>query len=43
MSLYKGLKVALIGTIASYGVYFWWYRFLKNLMARYLKRSDFKS
>lgn len=39
LALYKGLKVALFGTIASYGIYFWWYRYLKNQLARYLKRD----
>jgi len=36
-SFYKGLGSALAGTVVSYGVYFWWYRFLKNLVSRFLK------
>lgn len=43
MSLYKGLKMALLGTVVSYGVYFWWYRFLKNKFALHLKRTNFSS
>ena len=43
MSFYKGLKVALIGTIFGFGVYFWWYRFLKNYFARWLKRDKFNN
>ena len=43
MSLYKGLKVALMGTVASYGIYFWWYRFLKNQFSRLLNRATFNS
>ena len=43
MSLYKGLKMALLGIIASYGIYFWWYRFLKNKFTLFLKRDKFTS
>ena len=32
-SFYKGLNVALIGNVVAYGVYFWWYRFLKNIFS----------
>ena len=42
-SLYKGLKVALIGNIFSYGIYFWWYRFLKNYFALMLKKNQLSS
>ena len=41
LSLYKGLKTALVGTVVSYGIYFWWYRFMKNFTSSILKRSDF--
>ena len=30
LSLYRGLNSALFGTVISCGIYFWWYRFLKN-------------
>ena len=43
LSLYKGLQSALFGNVVSYGVYFWWYRFLKNRVARVLKRDNFSS
>ena len=43
ISLYKGLQSALVGNVISYGVYFWWYRFLKNKVARILKRDNFTS
>lgn len=33
--------MALLGTIASYGIYFWWYRFLKNKFSSILKRDKF--
>lgn len=39
-SFYKGLGAALIGTIASSGIYFWWYRFWKNVFFNYLKRKS---
>ena len=42
-SMYKGLKMALLGTVFSYGIYFWWYRFLKNKFSLYLKRSKFSN
>ena len=35
--------MALVGTIASYGIYFWWYRAFKNMFAAYLKRSKFNN
>lgn len=41
--MYKGLKMALLGTVVSYGVYFWWYRFLKNKFAQFLGRSSFSN
>jgi len=43
LALYKGLNSALVGTVFSYGIYFWWYRFLKNLFARRLKRDKFSN
>ncbi len=36
-SFYKGLKMALIATTASYGCYFFLYRLLKNLISYVLK------
>ncbi|CDW72899.1 solute carrier family 25 (mitochondrial carrier peroxisomal membrane 34kda) member 17 [Stylonychia lemnae] len=39
-SLYKGLSSALIGTVFSYGIYFWWYRFFKNFFKLVLKRTE---
>lgn len=36
-SFYKGLKMALIATTASYGCYFFLYRLLKNLISFVLK------
>jgi hypothetical protein len=36
LSFYKGLKVAVIATIASYGSYFFLYRMLKNLFSSML-------
>ncbi len=36
-SFYKGLKMALIATIASYGSYFFLYRLLKNSMFKLLR------
>lgn len=42
-SLYRGLQAALTGTVFSYGVYFWWYRYLKNLVSRMVKRDKFTS
>ena len=35
--------MALLGTVFSYGIYFWWYRFLKNKFSLYLKRSKFSN
>jgi len=43
LSFYKGLKMALVGTVASYGIYFWWYRALKNIFANMLKRTKFNN
>jgi hypothetical protein len=40
-SFYKGLKMALIATIASYGSYFFVYRLLKNMVSSMLKVSVF--
>ena len=39
-SFYKGLSSALIGVVFSYGIYFWWYRFCKNLWKEVLKRKE---
>ena len=35
LGLYKGLDVALAGSICSYGIYFWWYRYFKNIMSTF--------
>jgi hypothetical protein len=39
-ALYKGLSSGLVGTVLSYGIYFWWYRFLKNFFYNVLKRKE---
>ena len=41
LSMYTGLSAALIGTVISYGIYFWWYRFLKNKFSLYTGRKSF--
>ena len=41
--MYRGLQAALVGTVFSFGVYFWWYRFLKNQVSRMLKRETFSN
>ena len=33
--------MGVIGSIISYGIYFWWYRLLKNQLIRYTKREKF--
>ena len=39
--MYTGLSAALVGTVISYGIYFWWYRLLKNKFSLYTGRSNF--
>ena len=39
--LYKGLGTGLIGTVASFGIYFFWYRFFKNLFKHVTGRENF--
>jgi Mitochondrial carrier protein len=39
-SFYKGLKMALIATTASYGSYFFLYRLLKNLLSHLFKLKE---
>lgn len=39
-TFYKGLNSALIGTVLSYGIYFWWYRLFKNFFYQVLKRKE---
>jgi len=39
-TLYKGLSTGLIGTVFSYGIYFWWYRLWKNFFYHVLKREE---
>ena len=39
-NFYRGLNMALIGTVASYGSYFFCYRLWKNLLTRVLKLKD---
>jgi hypothetical protein len=41
LTFYKGLNSALIGTVLSYGIYFWWYRLFKNLFQQMLDRKEF--
>ncbi len=41
LSLYKGLQSGLIGTVASFGIYFFWYRFFKNAYKHFLGRETF--
>ena len=36
-SFYRGLNMALVGTVASYGSYFFCYRLWKNLLSWLLK------
>ena len=38
-ALYKGLGSGLIGTVVSFGIYFFWYRFFKNLWYHFFKRE----
>jgi len=42
-SFYKGLKMALIATIASYGTYFFCYRLWKNVFTTYFKVKELDS
>ena len=42
LSFYKGLRMALIATIASYGSYFFGYRLLKNVVTSLLKIDESK-
>jgi hypothetical protein len=35
--------MALVGTVVSYGVYFWWYRYLKNRIAIIVGRQNFSN
>jgi hypothetical protein len=37
LSFYKGLKMALFATVASYGSYFFLYRLLKNIVSSLFK------
>ena len=39
-SFYKGLRMALIGTIASFGSYFFCYRLLKNIVTHTLNIKE---
>ena len=41
LAMYTGLSSALVGTIFSYGIYFWWYRFLKNKFTLHTGRRNF--
>lgn len=41
LAMYTGLSAALVGTVVSYGIYFWWYRFLKNKFSLYTGRKSF--
>ena len=33
LSLYKGLQSAIFGTMVSFAIYFFWYRYFKNKLA----------
>ena len=37
---YKGLTSGLAGTVLSYGIYFWWYRFWKNVFYSVFKKKE---
>ena len=39
-SFYKGLSVALVGTVASFGGYFFFYRMLKNIVLHTFKMKE---
>ena len=41
-SFYKGLKMALIATVASYGIYFFCYRFWKNFFTKKYNIKEFQ-
>jgi len=41
LGFYKGLGTGLIGTVASFGIYFFWYRFFKNLFKHITGRDTF--
>ena len=40
-ALYTGLSAAVVGTVFSYGIYFWWFRYLKNRFTLLTGRSTF--
>lgn len=40
MSFYKGLASALVGTVASFGSYFFCYRLLKNIVLHNFKMTE---
>ena len=40
MSFYKGMSVALVGTVASFGGYFFFYRMLKNIVLHSFKMKE---
>ena len=43
LGLYKGLSSGLIGTVISFAIYFFWYRFLKNVFKHFTGRNTFSN
>lgn len=41
LGFYKGLGSGLIGTVVSFGIYFFWYRFFKNFFKQITGRDTF--
>lgn len=39
LGLYKGLSSGLLGTVCSFGIYFFWYRLFKNLFYSLFRRK----
>ena len=37
------MQTALVGTVASFGIYFWWYRYFKNQMTKITGRKSFSN
>ena len=40
LALYSGLSAALVGTVCSYGIFFYWFRYLKNKFFMMTGRKD---
>lgn len=41
VGMYKGLQTGLIGTVVSFGIYFFWYRFFKNAFRHFTGKEQF--